>query len=102
MLGELPAVHRGPSQVASGAERFVPGPREDDDSQRTILLGARERLRDPGYDLGADRVAAIGSVDGDSGDAGARLVENDFRIHRSFLTGPQSRADLGGPGLGRS
>ncbi|MNM96106.1 hypothetical protein D3C81_1085720 [compost metagenome] len=67
--------------VAAGAERLVAGPGQHDHADRLVPAGAVEGVDQFQAGLAAERVVALGAVDGDGGDAVVFAVEDIFVVH---------------------
>ena len=70
------------AEVGARAERPVARAREHDHSDRVVGARRGHRLPEPGHHAVRHRVAALGPVDRDPGDAVADVEENFF-VHRA-------------------
>ncbi len=79
-LGVLVAAPDLVALVAAGAEGDVAGSRQDGDPDRGVVADVPERVEHLGHGLRPERVAHLLAVDGDAGDAGARMLVADVLV----------------------
>jgi hypothetical protein len=81
-------------EIAAGAERAVAGAGEDGDARRVVVAEAAPGLDEPLPDLGADRVHALGAVDGDHDHRAVLLVADEAHAWRVVACVPARPASV--------
>src|SRR5262249_21172210 len=77
-------------EVGTGAERLVARPGEHRDADSLVVVDVLPGVGKAAQHLGVDRVAHLGPVHGDDGDAVALLVQDCRFGHRSGLRDQRS------------